>query len=50
MGLVMYKHLLMSYKIKNKKIRKTINKRKRNEREIRKQLIEEKEIKVESGK
>ena len=34
MRLVMYKHLLMSSKIK--KIRKTINKRKRNEREIRK--------------
>ena len=31
----MYKHLLMSSKIKkNKKIRKAINKRRRNEREI----------------
>ena len=32
----MYKNLLMSSKIKNKKIRKAINKRKRNERETRK--------------
>ena len=32
----MYKHLLMRSKIKNKTIRKTINKRKKNEREIRK--------------
>ena len=31
----MYKHLLMSSKIKNKKIRKTINKRKGNERGTR---------------
>ena len=32
----MYKHLLMSSKIKkNKKIRKTINKRKKNQRETR---------------
>ena len=37
MRLIMYKHLLMSSKIKkNKKNRKTINKRKRNAREIRK--------------
>ena len=34
--LVMYNHLSMSSKIKYKKIRKTISKRKRNEREIRK--------------
>ena len=35
----MYRHLLMSSKIKkNKKTRKTINKRKNNEREIRKTI------------
>ena len=35
----MYKHLLMSLKIKkNNKIRKTMNKRKRNKREIRKTI------------
>ena len=32
----MYKHLLMSSKIKKQKTRKTINKRKGNERETRK--------------
>ena len=36
MRLVMYKHLLMSSKTKNKKNRKTINKEKGNERESRK--------------
>ena len=54
MTFIMYKHLLMSSKIKKKK---TINKRKRNEREIRKTIKEkemreklEKETKVQNKK